>query len=70
MSCWPCTRSLTERHHEYTSGCRGCQARSLSRAPDFIRDRYLETLPADERASMLEAAHKAWQLEHEQAGAG
>ena len=63
MSCEPCTRALTQRHHEFTSACRGCMARTLSRAPDFIRDRYLETLESDERVAMLEAARAEYRRE-------
>lgn len=66
MSCEPRTRALAVRHHEYTSGCRGCMARSLSRAPDFIRDRFLETLPVEERAEMLDAARAEFRREREQ----
>ncbi len=39
MTCPDCTRAAQELWHGFRSGCKGCQARAVSRGPEFFVSR-------------------------------
>lgn len=41
MTCPHCQAASKRRHHGLRSGCRGCQARDISRSPAFHESRRL-----------------------------
>ena len=41
MTCPDCQAASERQHHGYRSGCKGCQARAISRSPAFHESRRL-----------------------------
>ena len=39
MTCPNCTKAEAQPWHQFTAGCKGCEARAISRSPQFVESR-------------------------------
>jgi len=52
MTCPACTAAQAGPHFEFRAGCKGCEARSLSRALVYVEARRCNRQTADYRAAL------------------
>lgn len=60
--CEACTKALTDPNTGFQeNGCRGCQVRAMSKAPNFIRAAYYDTIPdPEERKQFAQDVTAEW----------
>ena len=57
-TCPDCTESARQLWHGFRAGCKGCEARSLSRSPQFFAARLRGMLTEDYRRALSTAGLK------------
>lgn len=52
MTCPNCTQAKAQPWHQFTAGCKGCEARALSRSPQFVESKRRNRQTPEYRAAL------------------